>query len=275
MYEDRGYFYRTSKRNGRVVHQYFGKGRIPLAMALFEQDEREHRRREYERQKAERAAETALAGEVQDACDLVGLLMRATLLAAGYHQHKRQWRKKRIMRTDMDTPDRPAHTSLPCTIADVRKLVERAQQGDQTAVATLRQHLPASDIIALGQGDLSQRLEQRLIRRVAGDNALYRAALEEQLREMRTSLAGPSPTPLENLLIDRIVLTWLHLHTAEYAYHTAERMAIVQADFSERSISQCNRRHLDAVKALAQVRKLGVPALLINIAERLVNQVKG
>ena len=48
---------------------------------------------------------------------------------------------------------------------------------------------------------------------------------------------------------------------------------IVQADFWERRLSAAQRRFLRATETLARVRRLQLPAVQVNIAERQLNQV--
>jgi hypothetical protein len=45
---------------------------------------------------------------------------------------------------------------------------------------------------------------------------------------------------------------------------------IAQAEYYQRRIDKAHKRHLSAVKALAQLRKMG-PAIQINVAEKQIN----
>jgi hypothetical protein len=95
------YYTRSRKVNGRVVREYVGTGRI--AELVAEMDAIEHQRREVERaaRQAERANVDALDAPLDELNDLVELLARAALVAAGYHQHKRgEWRKQRVQRDE-------------------------------------------------------------------------------------------------------------------------------------------------------------------------------
>jgi hypothetical protein len=48
---------------------------------------------------------------------------------------------------------------------------------------------------------------------------------------------------------------------------------IHQVEFFERRVTQCQKRYLAAVKALAQVRRLMRPFIQVNIAEKQINVV--
>jgi hypothetical protein len=90
------YYTRSRKEGGRVIREYIGTG--PLGELAAKTDALK-RHRHVEEAKAWReecegleAIDKAL-GELYEA---VEILARATLLAAGYHQHNRsEWRKKR------------------------------------------------------------------------------------------------------------------------------------------------------------------------------------
>jgi hypothetical protein len=71
--------------------------------------------------------------------------------------------------------------------------------------------------------------------------------------------------------VERIVATGLQLHYFETLYaQNMDEMTIPQDEFHQRRIDRAHRRHLSAVKTLAQIRKLG-SAVQINIAEKQIN----
>ena len=89
---------------------------------------------------------------------------------------------------------------------------------------------------------------------------------------LRRELEGAAPTPIETLLVDRIVLCWLHLHAAETLYaQNMKHLTLLQHDFYQRRLSMVQRRYLAAITALAQVRRLQVPAVQVNIAREQLN----
>jgi len=91
----RRYYYRRRKVGGRVTSEYVGAG--PVAELIAQHDEIERHRAEAQRQawlrvKAER---DALDREIDALGELVRQYVTALMLVSGYHQYKRQWRKKR------------------------------------------------------------------------------------------------------------------------------------------------------------------------------------
>ena len=111
------------------------------------------------------------------------------------------------------------------------------------------------------------------IRRASGEQALCtQERLRRQCTALTRDLTGPVPTPLETLLVDRIVLCWVHLHYVENVYvQSMHELSLTQATFHQRRLSLAQSRYLAAIRTLAQVRRLQVPAMQVNIAEQQLN----
>jgi hypothetical protein len=93
---DKGRYYTRSKKvNGRVVREYVGTGRVAELVAQMDATERADREAERASRRAEKADLATLDAEIKALAEITDLAARAALLAAGYHQHKREWRKKR------------------------------------------------------------------------------------------------------------------------------------------------------------------------------------
>ena len=94
-----------------------------------------------------------------------------------------------------------------------------------------------------------------------------REAIARKLELLRAELAGPALTPVEWLLVERAVACWLQVQDADlrYAQHQAT-LSVRQLDLYQRRIDAAHRQYLSALKALATVRKLAVPALQVNVA---------
>ena len=85
---------------------------------------------------------------------------------------------------------------------------------------------------------------------------------QRKAAQLRAELAGPEPSRLERLLVERIVSCWLQTNYADSAYaqlpkgaNPAQHTAALQRQNS------AQQRYLQAVKALATVRKLLRPGL--------------
>jgi hypothetical protein len=112
------------------------------------------------------------------------------------------------------------------------------------------------------------QVEHAWIQVLAGTDLVAQEVLAQQLQVLKAELGGPSPTPLEQLLIDRIVVTWVQVCQADLwaAQHVTQHDTWI-AQRQDRA----QGRLLTAVKALAQVRKLLRPrtAIQVNIAQQV------
>ena len=102
----REYYYRSEREGGRVTTTYLGAGDMGRLSEILDAElraEREAEReavrveREAEREEARVAREEADAEEwaVAEWFDGVQAVADATMVAAGFHKHKGQWRRKR------------------------------------------------------------------------------------------------------------------------------------------------------------------------------------
>lgn len=112
-----------------------------------------------------------------------------------------------------------------------------------------------------------------MVRVAAGDNPVIREAIIHKLDLLRREVGGSHPSVLERLLADRVAISRLSLTVAEGNYHQALEQGLSQVNdtFHQQRIERAQRHYLAAIKALAQLRKLGVPAVQVNIGEKQIN----
>ncbi len=92
----RGRYYTRSRRvGGRIGREYIGCGPIAELIAESDRQERERKRAEAAGRAARQAQDAALDAQIDEVCGLANLLARGVLLAAGFHHHHGQWRKRR------------------------------------------------------------------------------------------------------------------------------------------------------------------------------------
>jgi hypothetical protein len=84
--------------------------------------------------------------------------------------------------------------------------------------------------------------------------------LEQKAAELRREVAGDSPSPLEQLLADRVVVCWLQ--TSFYDGVIAQNSESASARLGElqKQHQAAHRRCLLAIKTLATVRKRFTPS---------------
>lgn len=97
-WDRRGYYYEARKVDGRVVRKYIGKGRLAELCAQIDDLERENRQSARIDWKIDRDLIEAWDGDTMEVIRLANLLARASLVVAGFHQHKRsEWRRRRTL----------------------------------------------------------------------------------------------------------------------------------------------------------------------------------
>ena len=97
-WEERGgrlYYYRKRREDQTVISEYVGSGHLAELAAQLDELRREEQEeaRQHERKKREEAEQQAQ--RVRAVMDSIRIFTHASLLAAGYHTHKGQWRKRR------------------------------------------------------------------------------------------------------------------------------------------------------------------------------------
>jgi hypothetical protein len=110
------------------------------------------------------------------------------------------------------------------------------------------------------------------IGQICEDNLFAREMLERQVERVKVELSGADPSPLERLLVERIACCWLQVNYAETKNAEYAKGGSFQAsEYYQKRVERAQRRYLQAIKALAQVRRLLGPSVQVNVAERQVN----
>jgi hypothetical protein len=91
---------------------------------------------------------------------------------------------------------------------------------------------------------------------------------------LRAELAGPEPTSVERLLVERVVARWLQVQDADVRYAQAKDLSLAWGAYYQRRMDRAHKRYLSAIRTLALVRRLALPVLQVNIARKQVNVVK-
>ena len=114
------------------------------------------------------------------------------------------------------------------------------------------------------------------VRDINHSNGIIFEAFRRKMKQMREDLGVKTGTPLEKLLIERVVMCWYHLHQTELAYvaRMKESASLNSATFHQKSLDRAEARYQAAVKSLATVRRLQIPAVQVNIGEKQINIVQ-
>ena len=85
-------------------------------------------------------------------------------------------------------------------------VVKRADRGDEKALLITRQLMERLPELCDAYGNIAAAAESGLVDLYAGRSTGTRAALQRKLANMRVELAGPRASPLEKLVVERVVV---------------------------------------------------------------------
>jgi hypothetical protein len=176
--------------------------------------------------------------------------------------------------TQDPAPGAVSRPKPPAPGQETRELMKRASKGDEACLPAIRALLADGD---RGEsyrdwyGSSAEWLRRSIIDKAAGKNVTVQEAIRQKLDTVRSELEGPNPTPIERLLAERASLCWFLVNWYETTLQSVEGMSLHQAQFHIRKIDKAHGRFLTAVRTLAQVRKLALPTLQVNIAKNQVN----
>jgi hypothetical protein len=158
-------------------------------------------------------------------------------------------------------------------LGELQALADKAEAGDKEARRKLRVAVRESspEVIARAS-DFRRGAERLLIQTISAGNPLKEEALEVRLSHMRAEIAGANPTPLEVLLTERVVASWLlveileALVSLELTRGVGERVPPSYLFQLAKLLESVQRRHLASTQALARVRKLqsNTPGIRVN-----------
>ena len=97
-WETRGsgtYYYRKVRSGGRVRSEYVGAGVVAEMLADIDDDARHDATRQRRAWLAAVEAERRTGATLAQVDRIVSTMTAAALIAAGYHTHRRQWRRQR------------------------------------------------------------------------------------------------------------------------------------------------------------------------------------
>jgi hypothetical protein len=89
------YYYKKRRVGCRVISEYVGSGLVVDLAQKRAENERAEKEAERERQRIERMSMAEIDKQIDEFSRMVDTLMEAELVSMGFHQHKRQWRKRR------------------------------------------------------------------------------------------------------------------------------------------------------------------------------------
>jgi hypothetical protein len=279
------YYIRTRKVHGHVIREYFGRGLAAQQAAQADA----HQRAQHAAHRALRCHLETLEAQVNEWYQRIEDLTKASLLDANYHQHHRgEWRKRSAypsLTTALARGESNWHTAnvpwlaKPYALdnkdssmadmatpqdltASLQTLVQRGMGGDRTVRPALREILTTQPELWRHLRTLGMQVEQAWIAALSRTDLVTQEVLSQQLQVLKVELGGPSPTPLERLLVERIAVCWLQTCQADLQ---ASHQLPEQETWLQQRQDRAQARLLAAIKTLAQVRKLLKPSATVQM----------
>jgi hypothetical protein len=139
---------------------------------------------------------------------------------------------------------------------ELKRIVKRAKNGDQTVLPELRRFLDSRPDVWRHAGDLARIAEESTTALAAGKNLLLKESLSRKLAELKTELAGESPSLLDRLLVERVAICWLAAGYSDAAAAQSSEAAAPKVEQARRRQDSAGRRYAEALKLLATMRRL-------------------
>ena len=152
------------------------------------------------------------------------------------------------------------------------QLAKRAEKG-KASIEEVRELLDSMPEVERQIGSIAEQAEWSWVSTYSEGNELVGEATRRRLESERAELMGPNPSPIERSLAHRIVLSQFQLDYVDtlMAARSREGMTASAVAMYQQWLDRAHSRYLAAVKTLALVRRLALPLVQVNMAEKQVN----
>jgi hypothetical protein len=165
-----------------------------------------------------------------------------------------------------DSGDREAWVHA---VAKLHLLTQEADRGDKAALGQVLAIYQAAPDLWPSENVLDTNIELAIMKRLAlPENLHIKKVVEHQREVMRTSLLGPDPTPVDRMLVDRIIVNWLSTQLAELTLQQSDG-SVQRLEFLAKRADRAEQRLMRSLKTLATVRRLVGPTIQVNVAEEI------
>jgi len=157
------------------------------------------------------------------------------------------------------------------TIEELVAVVDRADKDDAPALATLETSFDASQSWwASVARDVAEQAEECLVA-ASATNGFRRLAIRRILERTRTELAGLRPTPLVRLAARHVAICGLEADLAHRSSAASLAKGVVPPETVQRWLDRADGRYRKALKCLADLQRLALPAVQVNVGGQQVN----
>ena len=212
---------------------------------------------EMDRLRKQRAAEMASYVDPEDLPEGVYEGQRKGGASARSKRRKRQPQPEKSETPEKPQDSGPEAKTKKLNLTPLEATLILARRGNKECLPRLRRALDEHPELWQHFGNLALQSQESWLRLIAGKDLYLAESLRRHLDAMRSELAGPSPSPLDKLLVDRVLacnVQVLYFDAIETTDSTAENMRVARYRMDRRD--QAHKQFLSAVKMLATVRNL-------------------
>ena len=258
------YYYRNVKQpDGTWKKTYFGKGLRAEVESLINEKELAQKKKPKKISKQVAKAKAAYKLQEKSTTSLVNLMMAGE----GYHNPaSRGWRE--ISKTKLKQgaiPMDDQQQKEPINPLDVQQCIERARNGDESALPFLKQHVQKNPQLLAENADLATTTHHRWITLLSKTDLFKAQCLWCEIFQLKEKLINEgNGTTVEKLIIDQVISTYLQIY-----YHEQENMKrlsycsevpasetkALEATFIRHMRSLCTYSAINAISAKAQIEK--------------------
>lgn len=269
-WDERGYYYQHKRVNGQPRRVYVGAGLLAELTANLDAKEQEQRAAQDAQRRLLKAQDRAIHKEIDAQYRQVRAFVGELMTAAGYYQHRREWRK--MGRKAAAQLTGPTADGAP---VDLEALVARINGKDYTRadMDALRRALTAQDGAAASVTVLYGHSVANTIIDAYTDDVATRLVMQADARRMAKTLGYDTAPPFELPLIYHIVACWVRLQIVERDMSNAVKGSHSRDSgaYWDRRLTEAQRRYLRAVNLLAKIRHIA-PTVQVNVAHQQIVQ---
>jgi hypothetical protein len=164
--------------------------------------------------------------------------------------------------------------SVAAAAEKARGLVKRAQDGDQSAMEELRRMVRRKEIRLndyVGTDSMTRVTMAMQVNQSTGSLLAFHAVATEKAYSTLEALKGPSPSPLEEVAAEAVILAWLDYQGKAFRMAAASGEALAVAAHREKALTESLKRLTMAVKMLDQLRRTDLSGLFNISGPTVVN----
>lgn len=144
-------------------------------------------------------------------------------------------------------------------IRELNILVAKARAGDESVLPQMQRAMDLNPQIWRHFSGLADHVANEWIKLLAGSDLAVRESLSRKAEALRKELEGEDASAIDRLLVDAVITTWLesqYFSIVLAASGDKDHGTLRHVESLELRRDAAQKRHLAAIKSLAEVRKL-------------------